>query len=91
MPLLVASYTFYNTLALAAPEIQSLWAMAPMPGTVQEDGSIDRSVACTLTGCVIFQKMCIRDSTYSDHRLEAILTTDETTALFRQYLQLYCY
>ena len=55
MPLLVSSYTFYNTLALAAPEIQSLWAMAPMPGTVQEDGSIDRSVACTLTGCVIFQ------------------------------------
>ena len=55
MPLLVAPYTFYNTLALAAPEIQSLWSMAPMLGTVQEDGSIDRSVACTLTGCVIFQ------------------------------------
>lgn len=55
MPLLVSYYTFYNTLTLAAPEIQSLWAMAPMLGTAQKDGGINRSVACILTGCVIFK------------------------------------
>jgi ABC-type glycerol-3-phosphate transport system substrate-binding protein len=55
MPLLISSYTFYNTLALAAPEIQSLWSMAPIPGTRKNDGTIDRSVSSSGTACVIFE------------------------------------
>ncbi len=54
MPILISSYTFYNTLMLAAPEIRSLWAMAPVPGTPGADGTIDRSVSGTGTACVIF-------------------------------------
>lgn len=47
MPLAIADYTEYNRLTVAAPQISGLWQMAPLPGTEQEDGSIDRS---TLAG-----------------------------------------
>ena len=44
MPLGVASYSVYNTLVVSAPEIRGLWDFAPFPGTLQPDGTIDRSV-----------------------------------------------
>lgn len=43
MPLGVASYATYNTLMVSAPEIRGLWDFTLLPGTVQEDGSIDRT------------------------------------------------
>ena len=43
MPLGVASYATYNTLMISAPEIRGLWDFTLMPGTVREDGSIDRT------------------------------------------------
>ena len=43
MPLGVASYATYNTLMVSAPEIRGLWDFTLFPGTVQEDGSIDRT------------------------------------------------
>lgn len=55
MPILITSYTFYNTLALAAPEIQGLWTMVPIPGTVGEDGTIHREAASSISSCVMFK------------------------------------
>ncbi|MBQ8752126.1 MAG: extracellular solute-binding protein, partial [Clostridia bacterium] len=55
MPIVITSYGFYNTLAVAAPEIQGLWTMAPIPGTLKEDGEIDRSVASSVSCAMIFQ------------------------------------
>ena len=43
MPLGLAMYTEYNRLSAAAPEIAGLWEMVPIPGTVQEDGTISRA------------------------------------------------
>ena len=43
MPLGVASYATYNTLMVSAPEIRGLWDFTLLPGTRQEDGSIDRT------------------------------------------------
>ena len=43
MPIGVASYATYNTLMISAPEIRGLWDFTLYPGTVQEDGSIDRT------------------------------------------------
>ena len=43
MPLGIASYATYNTLMISAPEIRGLWDFTYVPGTVQEDGSIDRT------------------------------------------------
>lgn len=45
MPIGIADYNTYNTLAVFAPEIRGLWEFALVPGTKNADGSIDRSVA----------------------------------------------
>ena len=41
MPLGIAPYSTYNTLMVSAPEIRGLWDFTLLPGTTQEDGSID--------------------------------------------------
>lgn len=43
MPLGIADYTQYNQLTLFAPEIKGLWEMAPLPGVLQEDGTINNA------------------------------------------------
>ncbi|MBQ8311863.1 MAG: extracellular solute-binding protein [Clostridia bacterium] len=43
MPIGVGQYSLYNTLAVSAPEIRGLWDFALYPGTLQADGTIDRS------------------------------------------------
>lgn len=52
MPIGVQDYDTYNTLALAAPEIRGRWGFSLIPGTVQEDGTIDHSCSswgqCTM-------------------------------------------
>ena len=44
MPVGVADYNNFNTLAVFAPEIKGLWNFALMPGVEQEDGTINRAV-----------------------------------------------
>lgn len=44
MPIGVADYNNFNTLAVFAPEIKGLWDFALMPGVKQEDGTINRAV-----------------------------------------------
>lgn len=51
MPLGIESYTLYQTLVNAAPEIRENWAIAEVPGVVCEDGSINNAVAGSGTGC----------------------------------------
>jgi len=46
-PIIIADYTTYNNFAVSAPDIAGLWSFTQIPGTVKEDGTIDRSVACT--------------------------------------------
>ena len=54
MPIVLSDYTFYNSLVLAAPEISGAWDMIPIPGTVQEDGSIGRETSSSGSACMIF-------------------------------------
>ena len=49
MPLAIQSYTQYNLLMTSAPDLTNLWAMAPLPGTRREDGTIDRSIMASGT------------------------------------------
>lgn len=44
MPMGISSYPFYIQLATAAPELKGKWGVAPVPGTMKEDGTIDRSI-----------------------------------------------
>ncbi|MBR7071163.1 MAG: extracellular solute-binding protein [Clostridia bacterium] len=56
MPLGIADYTMYNQLTSAALEIKGLWEMVQIPGTLQEDGTIDRSQGSTGSSCVIMKE-----------------------------------
>ena len=53
MPMGLANYSVYNTLVVSAPEIRGLWDFALFPGTLQPDGSIDRSVHCSGLACMM--------------------------------------
>jgi len=53
MPVAIEDYTNYNLLQVFAPELRGLWGFAPVPGTVQEDGTIRRDVASTGEGAII--------------------------------------
>lgn len=56
MPLGIAPYSTYMTLYSTAPEIRGRWGIALVPGTENEDGTINRSVAGSGTGCAIIEK-----------------------------------
>jgi len=55
MPLGIDVYTMYTTLTEAAPEIQGRWSIALVPGTENEDGTINRTIAGAGTGCSIIK------------------------------------
>ena len=56
MPLGIAPYSTYMTLYSTAPEIRGRWGIAMVPGTEDEDGNINYSVAGSGTGCAIVKK-----------------------------------
>ena len=56
MPLGITSYTAYNQLYEAAPEIRGLWNFAPVPGTLRADGTLDRSESTSVTGSIIISR-----------------------------------
>ena len=60
-PIVIADYTMYNNLVVSAPDIKGLWGFAPVPGTVQEDGSVDHSTGCTGLASII-----MADTEYPD-------------------------
>ena len=54
MPVVIQNYTFYNQLSVAAPEIKGCWGFQPVPGTVQEDGTINHAANSNGSGAIIF-------------------------------------
>ena len=55
MPIAVAPYTMYATLTAAAPEISQFWEMSPIPGVMNEDGSINRTASGAGTAAIILK------------------------------------
>lgn len=53
-PLGVGGVSSYVQLTEAAPELAGLWDIAPVPGMLQEDGSVLRSGNAAMTTCMIF-------------------------------------
>ena len=54
-PLGIAPYTTYNTLRDSAKEIEGVWKMAQIPGTMQADGTIKRYSSGSGTACSILK------------------------------------
>ena len=54
MPLFIGDYIqYYNQFTVFAPELKGLWGFTTVPGTVQEDGSVNKSIVATINSIVI--------------------------------------
>lgn len=62
-PLGIDVYTMYTQISEAAPEIEGSWGIALVPGYKQADGTINRTVSGSGSGCAILEK--------SEHKDEA--------------------
>jgi ABC-type glycerol-3-phosphate transport system substrate-binding protein len=54
-PIGISTYNLYTTLKVAAPEIDGLWGMTKIPGTVRKDGTISHASAGNGTSCSILK------------------------------------
>lgn len=64
MPLLIEDFTLYNMLSVTAPEIRGMWGIAPVPGTVQKDGSVNHTVSGTGVACMMMDKSTEKESSW---------------------------
>lgn len=55
VPIGIMDYTQYNQISIFAPELAGLWAVAPLPGIVENNGTINNAGASTTTGMVMFK------------------------------------
>ena len=65
MPIGIAAYDTYNTLAVSAPEIRGKWKFEVIPGTKKSGGSIDHSGAAAGTAVVMMEQTDVPDSAWS--------------------------
>ena len=55
MPMGLADMGLYCQLKYSAPEINGKWAMAPIPGHLREDGTVDRSISGSGSCCIMIK------------------------------------
>jgi len=55
MPMGIQNYSTYIQFTMAAPEITGKWKMAPIPGFMREDGTINNCQAGSGSGCGILK------------------------------------
>ncbi len=83
-PIIISDYTTYNNLQVSAPDILGLWNFTCVPGTVQEDGSIDRSTGSTGLADIIMSA-----TEYPDESWEFLKwwTSTETQTLYGREME----
>ena len=64
-PIVIANYSFYNQLSVAAPEIKGLWDYTVMPGTVGSDGTLNHASNSGGSGAVIFNKVKDKEAAWT--------------------------
>lgn len=60
VPIAIMDISYYNRLSISAPEINGKWSIALVPGTVQEDGTVDHSVPVTTSAAMIIKDSAIK-------------------------------
>ncbi len=63
MPMAIMPYTQVNYLAAAAPELKNLWAIAPIPGTLQ-NGILNRAETSNGTSAIILKDASDKDKAW---------------------------
>lgn len=62
LPIGIADYGTYNLLTNAAPELDGSWDISVVPGTVKQDGTVDRSTCGCAESSVIFKSGADREA-----------------------------
>lgn len=63
VPILIEDYSYTNYISATAPEIEGDWAIAPLPGTLKEDGTFDRSTSCMVGAAMIVKNIVEQNDT----------------------------
>lgn len=66
IPVGIVDFTVFNTLSVAAPEIKGDWAMAQIPGSIQDDGSIRYDIPVTVSGSLIVKSIAEKKGTVDE-------------------------
>ena len=66
VPIGIVDLSYYNTLAVSAPEIRGLWTIAPVPGTKQADGTIRHDTPCVTSECMIIKNTALQNDTLDE-------------------------
>ena len=54
-PIIVGNFANFNTLMVSAPEIKGLWDFSVIPGTMEEDGTVNHSTPISGVDCFILK------------------------------------
>lgn len=83
-PIIISDYTTYNNLQVSAPDILGLWDFTMVPGTVQEDGTINRATGSTGLADIIMSA-----TEYPDESWEFLKwwTSTETQTLYGREME----
>ncbi len=84
MPVLIADFGLYNFLSVFAPELRGEWGFTLVPGTVQTDGTVDRSVPVGGPGAMILDVAKNKDDAWEFLKW---WTSAETQARFGRELE----
>lgn len=84
MPIGIADYTTYNQLSVFAPEIRGMWGFAPIPGTVQKDGTVNREVPSGGSAVIMLNKAEDKDAAWQFMKW---WTSDATQTVFGREME----
>lgn len=84
MPIGIVGYSQYNQLSVFAPELEGFWSFAPVPGTVNEDGEVDHTVAGTVVACVMMSTATNKVNTW---KFLSWWTGEEAQSLFGREIE----
>ncbi len=60
MPMGISNFRLYMLFTAAAPELVGRWGIAPIPGTLKPDGTIDRSAGGLAGECAIIMNQTVK-------------------------------
>lgn len=64
VPIAIRDYSQYATITAAAPEIRGKWKMVTVPGTVQQDGSVNKTVCGGGTAAAVLSSTDMPDEAW---------------------------
>ncbi len=83
-PIIISDYTTYNNLQVSAPDIAGLWDFTVVPGTVQEDGTINHA-----TGSAGLADIIMADTEHPEESWQFLKwwTSAETQTLYGREME----